>query len=263
MNNKSSKQILYGVIAGYLATSFTVVLIPIILIKPESRSDFFWFRIGWVELLTFLTWSVLGYQLIIILRPNQIKGSITGILPTIFLSVIIYSILSFGLIILSSYLPENSFVQRWHIVGQICLAFLLIVLVVSLYFSNIGAARTPDDSSPSISNPEKLVLLLKSTEERLNNLVIDYSQSHLTEVIRHVKLLREKLYYSNLNNAIAENRVEYLELENDIRSLLKETENIFLGDFDSTIVSNLVNKTKLICTKANSLAQAATQSGSV
>ena len=243
MSGQPSGRTFLATAIGYLATAAAVAVVPVILIKADARSEWFWYRIAWAEFLTLLCWSVAGFQIGVLIPARRRTGAKTGILPILSFFVVAYAILSLGAMIASAYLTENDVVQRWHLVGQIVLALGLVLLVVSLHFARQGASADVVAYPPGVARQEELALALKAVEDRFTAI-----QGHALEggeiprALRALKLLRERLEYSQVGKAVAIDLKAYEAIATGVRSLADQAEEVLKVDEKQRAVEDFVSQ---------------------
>jgi hypothetical protein len=241
------KAIKYSLIAGCFILSLAIVLIAPLLVPADSRSNYFWLRVVWTEVLNFLFW---GSALFYIIESNSQKNSGTsygGIAPTLLLIISAYIILSFSAMVLYALLFVGDLSNRVHWIAQIVLfastSFSIVFILIS---RSTGTAGDTFDKEKAIA-PKELHDLLAAQES--------FFRSPESQSLRSgIKQLRELLTYSISESTSLAESPEYQELSFEIKNFcisltnLQESDTEKLSCLKETI-TKLVRKTKLVSTQ--------------
>lgn len=198
----------YSIVAGWLIIALAIIFVAPLIVPYDHRSDYFWYRLIWTEILWLLFWLSLSIY-------TTQKDSTTrfgGIAPTICLVVSTVTILSFTLMIASSSLPNYDPTGRWHMALQIIFFAVAGLAVVFLSISRAGAAedlRCPVQETPT---PKQLHDLLALQESSLHT-------SSSTPLRNSIRRLRETLLHSLNESLSLYNHAEYRELSRDVLAL--------------------------------------------
>lgn len=200
MKNKgvsSLTAITAATLIGFVVTSITIVLVPLILTEQISRSPFFWQRIAWTEFLAALMWAYLGGFFSLVIPKNSSIRGLGAILPALGIAIFFYSFSSFVLMVLVAYFPK---LHSLNMSSQVYNAAGLVIIVVFFFFSwisgMVGAEVIPD----GVHSPTDITISLQSQENALlaqHNYPLSSDQKDKVNMLRNsLKSLREKIQYS-------------------------------------------------------------------
>ncbi len=210
-------------IAGFLITAITVVILPLLVIPAEHRSEYFWFKILWVEVLAALAWGYLGGGIQSILY-SSVKGNRSAaVIPALGLTVFSYIGLSLMILISSSFLPDNSWVHRYHVAFQVFITFLFLIINIGLYTSAVIASRDLKTFSPEVKTPQQLAVMLQSEESRLSS--IAEVTKDIKVFMQSLKSLREKISYSLPSIQIVGDNPQYLDFVGQVNAFISAARN--------------------------------------
>jgi len=204
---------------GYLATVAAVVLIPLILIASESRSEWFWWRVAWTEVLALLCWGFIGFALGALMPARSRSEARSGVLPILGTVVFLYAALSFSLVLLGSFLPELSWFKRTHMALQVVFGASFLVSCAGIRFVKIGARSDYEGHARGQAAASRIVQLLRDTEGRVDASGAIGSDAGASELRRRLRLLREKLEYSAMSKVAAS---ELAKVEEETRAMITD-----------------------------------------
>lgn len=211
---KRGKLLRYSLVTGWFITAFVILIVALLFVPEDSRSNYFWYRIIWAEALTLLSWgSVFIYTRV---STNQIDSIplLGAIAPTVSIIICTYSILSISVMVIHSYLPVSVVLNRVHWIFQIIIFAVAAFSIVLLSISRSAAASGLISSLICAETPRELHDLLAIEESSLDN-----PSSHGLRA--RIKQLREVLVYSlNYSDSLAD-IPEYQELNREIILLCK------------------------------------------
>ncbi|GEM_PF-2159699 len=234
-------------ILGLLISAAAVYFIAVISVPEDSRSEFFWYRLVWTEVLLLMIWSSFYLYFRATVDPLDHLKRMGGIAPTICIVVISYSVLSFISMMLHAFVNETNTGNRIHWIAQIVFLSGAALTVLSLYKAKVGASAGLNYGS-STPSPSQLHDMLASCEASLTTKCKDESISELT---RGIKRLRESVKYSLNDSSSLANSQEYhlvcagiTELCQSMSSYSDASPNISVDDLISN-TSSLLNQVKL------------------
>lgn len=191
MNAQSKLKIV--AVAGWAISALAILGTSTLLIAPEHRSQHFWYRVLWAQFLAALVWSVIGGFTSNGMLGRKAPRAEGGIWPSFGLVVFTYASLSFALMLFHSYLPENDFLNRYHLASQIALSALAGTLCIFLAIARTAAAHGIEPIPEGIRSPPELAAMLKTEESRLTQGCKQNDSEGLTGAL---KTLRERIQYS-------------------------------------------------------------------
>jgi len=188
---QGSRHKILGLGAGWIVSAIAIVLIPLIAIEAEDRSNFFIHRIFWSLYLSTIVWVTIGSFFIRSNDSNPILRTAGGVLPAFGLVLGSYAAISFGLMLFFSFLPAGESPYKLHIILQIALICCVGVLY-SLMSLNRSAASSGFASTPiNCVTPQKLVSFIELKEQEIKQMGADSMP-----LVRELKSLRELIKYS-------------------------------------------------------------------
>jgi hypothetical protein len=190
--------------------AITVIVIAALL-RPDRLSDFhFWLNIGWILFLVLLNWGTSTYTLFTIGEGR--KDTLFGAVPSISISVFIYSLISLSLLFVSwnvSVFADSN----WHLVTQIA-AFSVTSVICVLMF--IAARAATISGSEGVPSKEELIRCISGLIERMSetekNVIQDLKE--IEGIIRysmpHVARLHSKENYNKLFSEVTDTKIHTL-----------------------------------------------------
>jgi len=210
-------------IAGFFITAITVVILPLLVIPAEHRSEYFWFKILWVEVLAALAWGYLGGGIQAVLY-SAIQGDRSAaVIPALGITVFSYIGLSLMILLSSSFASDNSWVNRYHLALQIFITFLFLITNVGLYTTAVIASRDSKTFSSDVKTPEQLAVMLNAEESRLSG--IAEVTKDVKVFIQSLKSLREKISYSLPSIQIIGDNPQYLNFVRQVNNFIDSAKN--------------------------------------
>jgi len=170
--------ILLIVAVGTLSLSI-VTLNPSSLGNPE-----FQVMLGWLIFLVLLNWLI-TFSYFFSNADQANSNKIFGILPSVNLIVIFYSLAS-GPLIIFNYLSSSSFLEDYHLFLQIVLFGLMLMTVLLIQVASLGASSKNQD----LPTKDDLILLIKKNLygniiQESTNLEISDKVKNLIDYVRY------------------------------------------------------------------------------
>ena len=226
---------------GFLVTSLTILIVPLVLVHAADRSAYFWWRIAWTNFLALLTWSYLGGMLSVSAAIKSMPR-IAGVAPAYDLVVLPYAGLSFALMVCFAWLDPTDGANRIHMAIQVVLLAATIIasalLYLPAYFAAAGTSHDPNRDQQvrrSVPLPFELGSQLRCEEERFATPGISGT---LSDADRHLcqtlKGLREKLMYSLDGVAGVEDSPEYREMATRVVTVCSSLSRVRAGSGSGT-----------------------------
>lgn len=210
-------------IVGFFITAITVVILPLLIIPAEHRSEYFWFKILWVEVLAALAWGYLGGGIQSILYSSTQGNRSVALIPALGITVFFYIGLSLIFLISSSFSSGNSLLYRYHLALQVFITFLFLVTNVGLYTTAIIASKDSKTFSAEVETPEQLSVMLQSEESRFS--IIPETTKEVKLFIQLLKSLREKISYSLPTIQIIGDDPQYLDFVKQVNTFIDSAQN--------------------------------------
>ena len=237
----------YTILSGWLITALAIVLVAPLFVAEEYRSDYFWYRVLWTEVLCLLFWVSASFYFLV---SSAQKDSVTrfgGIAPTVSIVTAVYALLSFSVMVIHAFLYASDTTNRIHWILQITFLAVAALSVVFLSVAREAATSRLAFDNAKAHSPKELHDLLAVQETSLRS-----PASH--ELRASIKQLREALVYSLNESASLAERPDYQELCRGIETLCESIAGLPSANeknadqFNSLCQSaiTLTTKTKLI-----------------
>lgn len=205
----------------------SILAIALIFQDPTLRSDYFWMRLLWVELMTLICFLFTkDYLIKVIFKENLNEEG--GAMPPFGLAIYMYALTSVALVIITSFLPENDFLSKFHLILQILLFAGFSIIYVLINFALAGALSGTKSTSGS-TPPSQLVLKISMLEKRIKS---DSLLSNDTQLMNAIKKLKETIQYSIPNFGTYLDSVEYQTFALNIESFCEDTKLISANNPD-------------------------------
>ena len=210
-------------IVGFFITAITVVILPLLIIPAEHRSEYFWFKILWVEVLAALAWGYLGGGMQSILYSSTQGNRSAALIPALGITVFFYIGFSLIFLLSSSYSSDNSWLNRYHLALQVFITFLFLITNIGLYTIAIITSKDSKTFSSEVKTPEQLAVMLQSEETRLS--IIPEATKEVKLLIQSLKSLREKISYSLPTIQIMGNDPQYIDFVGQVNTFIGSVKN--------------------------------------
>jgi len=231
-----------------IATMAAIFCIALIFYEGE-KSNTFWMRLAWIEFLAGLVLVFNStYLTSIIFGTNKGEGGAT---PAVGVILYFYVFASAALVIGTSFLPENSYISRFHLIAQILLAVTLILTYTLIDFSLAGAlsgSEVPED----VISPKSLVLKLTEAEKLLSLPAMGIKSRTILPIVKN---LNEKIKYSLPHAGKALSSSEYKSFAEEVNEvyLIIQTSYENVDNVDNEVDSRLSRKLNSLTIKVESI----------
>ena len=185
----------------FLIIAVAIFFLAILIAPDQTENLYFWITIGWLIILAALNW-IASMAIFIGSSESNTKSNKFGILPSLNISIFIYSVFSGTLLLSTWYVSDFGILPNWHLILQIIL-FTGISTLSVLMFISAKAAQVNDVNVPL--NKEDLIRILqlinssKDFDDDKKNLI-----KELIETIRysipHLSVLKSKENYEKLSS---------------------------------------------------------------
>lgn len=239
-----------AVIAGFLITAVTTVILPIILVPAQNRSEYFWVKVLWAEVLFFVAWGFIAWAPQSIYRSSQHGSRQAAIVPGVGVSVFLYVGFSLFFLLSSSLAPDNEWLSRFHLARHVIATAIFLIVSIGLF--TIGRNAEPDAATiPSdVKTPEQLAIIMQSEESRITNITGEVAA--VKKFAQTYKSLREKISYSLPDISIIGNDPQYADFISKINSLVHSVRNC--GSEDMLKQDRLQEQTDYLMSQVDVLA---------
>ena len=191
----------------FLIVAVSILLVSILIAPDQIKNQYFWITVGWLIVLSALNWIASTFIFVGASQSNA-KSSSFGILPSLNISIFIYSLFS-GILLLSTwYVNDFGILPNWHLILQIIL-FAIVSTLSVLMFIAAKAAQINDVKVPL--NKEELVKILqaiqstKDLNEEKSTLIkelielVKYSIPHLSKLNSEDNYEKLTMIFKNKN----------------------------------------------------------------
>jgi len=233
------KGILVASFFGYLVTAGAIVAVPMILVRPEQRTEWFWALVLWAAFLALLRWLyVAGFMSLVYPRWRNVPG-LGGILPGIGVLVLAYTSLSYVLMLAAAIFQPRGGITRLYIAAQLVLTAAALVIGVFIYFVRAGAIADMQAIPAGVRRPVELAARLRLEEDRLSPHSFRRSKESsqaIGELHGAVKSLREKIEYSTPHVGKVGASAGYVDFAGAVQALCDQVSTL---DLDAPEVDRL------------------------
>ena len=196
-----------------LGVIFLATISVAVLIFPEKVTTLsFWLNVSWLLILVFLNWA--ASTLIFFFAQGDENSSLMGALPSINITVFIYSLISASLLIFSWGISDFGVLPNWHLVLQIIVFSLTLVFVLFTLIAVKGAS-TPKKPEGLL---DKKDLLYKF------EIIIDFAQKEGPDIAKLFKDTHEIIKYSMPNLSKLRSVESYMALCTKVEELVADIE---------------------------------------
>lgn len=226
-----------ALVVGGCVTATVCATLPVLLTDSTSRSEYFWPRVAWTDVLVALLW-ISVWKTLPSRAASDSKDVRHGVAPALGLSVTAFCIVSFVLMMAHAFLPEGTFSGKAHLVGQVVSGAALLV-TIALLAVNRASAVAPEQSQETATPPAVLVAKLQTVESMVSN-------ASTTTLSEGLKRLREKVAYSLTRGGAIRAIDDYRRFALDVDRLCEEVlekssqvEELDPATFENRIKENL------------------------
>lgn len=237
----------YSILAGWFIAALAIVLVAPLLVPEDSRSDYFWYRVVWAEMLNLLFWGSASFYILVSATQKDAVTRLGAIAPTISVVTAAYAIMSFSVMTVHALLSSGDIASRIHWILQILLFAVAALSVVFLSISRAASTSGLAFDRTRATTPKELHDLLVAQESFLT--------SPESRGLRSgIKQLRELLAYSLCESSSLAELPAYQELSSEIRSLCMSLTNLSDGGEGKLkalqeTIAKLATKAKAISTQ--------------
>ena len=176
----------------FLIVAVSILLVAILINPDQTSNPYFWITVGWLIVLSALNWIASMFLFIGSSQSNP-NSRTFGILPSLNISVFIYSLISATLLISTWYVNDFGMLPNWHLILQIIL-FAIVSMLSVLMFIAAKAAEINVVNVPL--NKEELVIILKTIQSTK-----DLNEEKSTLIKELIELVRYSIpHLSKLNS---------------------------------------------------------------
>lgn len=248
-------RIIAATLIGFVVTCITIVLVPLLLNDPASRSVYFWQRIVWTEFLAALIWAYIGGFFSLIIPKNRSIRGLGGVLPALGIVIFFYSISSFIMMMIAAYFPQINYL---NMASQIYRAAGLIVVIIFLFFSWISGMADTNAIPEGVRSPKDLIIALQSQENALLSqqsfLISKDHKDKVALLINSLKSLREKIQYSIPHVGKIGSDNKYVAFSNDVIHLCETCSALNVQAIDIERIQSDIKQISVLNSRVQSIA---------
>jgi len=198
-------------VVSWAVATAAILGIAIVIAPTEGSSNFYWNRVFWTEILNAIFWFGKGGVLSIGSRTR-----IAALIPALCIVISTYCVISFCLMLIAALFQDISLISRYHLALQISLfAITTLISLVMLIAQNQALSGTVIPGN-AFRSPLDLCDMLALIENNDSKPTVSPS---ITELSKHVKMLRENIRYSLQNNPKTRVHSDYGVFVKDIEEL--------------------------------------------
>jgi hypothetical protein len=243
-NGRKSIGLLSAVVTAIVMVS--ILAIALVSQDESQRSYYFWIRLAWVELMVLICSIFTNSYLLEVIFGNEVREK-GGAMPGFGVAIYFYALFSSSLVIITSFLPENNYLSRFHIILQILL-FAAFSLTYALINFSIAGALSGSRSSSEVTSPQQLAMKIGMIEKKIKGDLILNADVGL---VKEVKNLKEIVMYSIPSAGPYLDSVEYQSFVYDVENFCRDAIVMIIKDNDELI--KLKNKVMELVITAGSL----------
>ena len=191
----------------FLIIAATIFIIAILVAPNQTENLHFWITVGWLIILAGFNW-IASTAIFIGASESKMKSKNFGILPSLNISIFIYSLFS-GIFLLSTwYINDFGMLPNWHLIVQIILfavvSILSLLMFISAKAAHIDVVKVPLDKENLIKILQS-IQSVKSLGEKEKELIkelieiIKYSIPHISELNSKVNYDQLSTLYKNMD----------------------------------------------------------------
>jgi len=225
-------------IISFLLAAFAILGIGLVLVPSDQRTEAFWWRLAWTEILAILIYlpAFVFYRSALI----EENKKIIGILPGLKTTFLLYAAVSFSLMLLNAFHEGKFFPNSIHLALQVVLLFIVgTIFTMSLVAADTASTGLESNFSKGIS-PSEVCNQIRDGEDFIKG------SEHFTQLEAlslSLKKLRELFQYSLPTIGRVVESSDYNNLAESINTLIA----------DITSDQSLIQKKDYYNEKLNSL----------
>lgn len=208
------KTLRYSLISGWFIVGLAIILVGTLLIPENERSDYFWLKVFWTQVLNLLFWASMTFYIFVSIDQKDSVTRFGAITPSMTIVTALYAVISFLVMVTHAFIPQIRFANRVHLIIQIILFVIVALSVVFLLASRVTGTSGHGFDRTNTLSPKDLHDLLAAHESLLHN-----SAAQILK--ERIKQLRETQIYSLHECASLAERSDYHELARKTEELCK------------------------------------------
>ena len=241
---KKKRVFKYTLLTGWFITALAIVLIAPLAVAEEYRSDYFWYRVLWTQVLCTLFWASTSFYVLVSSAQKDSVSRFGGIAPTVSIVTAVYALLSFSAMVIHAFMSGSDSASRIHWILQIVFLAVAALSVVFLSISRKAATAGLAFDKSKAKKPKELHDMLVVQESSLRK-----AASH--ELRASIKQLRETLVYSLNESASLGELQDYQEFSRGIETLCNSVATLqSVNEENSDQYSSLRQSAIALTTKA-------------
>ena len=192
-----ARKVFVSTTSATMVTCLALASAAVIAIEPSDRGSHFWSRLVWASTLIALGWIALGAFFLQISPAWRKANRIGGIVPGIAIVILFFvaSCLVGTVVSIFFGLPG-----KWEVIFNISRAAVMVLTIILLYLSWLGATSGTEPVPAGVSSPAslgtELVVVEGLLRARISAAVNEEEAISLTTLSGTVKALREQVQFS-------------------------------------------------------------------
>ena len=205
---------------GWIITALAVLLIAPLAVPEADRTEYFWYRVAWTEVLCLLCWGSLCIYLAAPSSPSDSRSRFGGIVPSVCAITGGYALLSFAAMLVHAFTSSTDTSDRAHSIVQVVLLASAGVCVALLSITRAAATSGLALGGTGLPSPQQLHDRLAMLESAIRE---TRRGREARELAHEIKSLREAIQYSLSECSSLSQSTDYSDLCSQLQGLCDGT----------------------------------------
>jgi hypothetical protein len=214
-------------VVGFLITAITIAVLPMLIVQPENRSEYFWQRILWTEFLAIIFWVFQGNFIAVVFPTGKDSKGLAGMLPSLGIVITFYTTASLILLLVHAWYPNNEVLNHFHLPAQVVIAAIALLTSIFLTYSLPAPGYDAEPIPRELKSPSELGMLLHTEEDRFSPSGLKGNiQDEVISLYNAIKSLREKLIYSLQGVGAIGTNQNYIGFVKDVQTFCQDISSL-------------------------------------
>lgn len=231
---KNYYPIKYTMFAGWFVVSIAIFIIADLFVG-DRRTEYFWHRIAWGEVLNILFWCSIFLYVVNYFACEKSNNNLSRVAPIASIVICLYTLFSLFFMVVSAFVDEVYLSSSSHLILQVLIFTVTAVSLVFILISRLGDRSIIEFGGALIMTPKELNNLLFIQESYL-------TKPELQEIRFCIKQLREVLSYSFTESVLLYEFAEYKELSIEIKAMCEFLSTVTDNDMDFISLKDAMKK---------------------
>lgn len=138
-------------LTGLLASGIGILSVALTFVPQAHRSDYFWYRVVWAEVLVALIWGYIGTFVLSTFSKKWKAKGMGGVFPSLGIVITLYAAASLALMVVNAWISMGKF----HLLVQVLLASFTVIIGVFLCLATVGQMTGMNTSPGNTTSSEK------------------------------------------------------------------------------------------------------------